>query len=102
VHRARRKGAARDPDLGVLEQLLAGLLTLPFDREGVREVFAPGGGERDSYEDCSEKKRKSTIGSLLFSWTAWEWERAVRDGPPAGRSSTSVAGLTASSPDAAG
>src|SRR5215472_15667785 len=43
------EGATCDADLGVLKDLFAGLLTLPFDRQGVRDIVGPSRERGDQH-----------------------------------------------------
>jgi len=44
-------------DLSVLKDLLAGLLTLPLDRQGVRDIVAPS-SERSDQDGHAEESRR--------------------------------------------
>src|SRR5690349_24203369 len=79
VLRAWREGAAGDPDLVVLVELLAGLLALPLDRKGVWGALSSGSEWREHGGQTRESERESD-----------HWH--LRIAPEAARSVTGNAG----------
>jgi hypothetical protein len=49
-----RKGAAADANMGVLVEFLARMLSLPLDREGIRNILSEG-STRCKYHGYADK-----------------------------------------------